>query len=391
SPNMPTDLEELVEFVSHGNTQVRQLAVENLVPYSVTQPAIFKTNELLPVKDLKLLVRDYEKIARDATTILINLTADQDILEYLASDHDFVKILLGRVTNPSEPNANLISMLLANLAKYDELKYILTIERPAPQELASNNKAIDQLLDLFVKGADGTYNKAADFDYLSYLFADLAKHKEGRQYFLAKQEYDGVVPLTKLVVFTEHKSFVRRKGVASTIKNVAFEVDAHPSFLDEDEINILPYLLLPISGSEEFTEEESLGMLPDLQLLPPDKRRDPDPSIIQTHIETLMLLTTTRHGRDLMRQIKVYPIIRETHLHVEDDGVREACERLVQVLMREEEDGEVGEGMKALEKIPRTGTSSKPFGKPQISAGAGSWAQRDESQDDDEDDKVVEV
>jgi hypothetical protein len=35
-------------------------AVENLVPFSLSQPAIFKTNELLPIKDLKLLVRDYE-------------------------------------------------------------------------------------------------------------------------------------------------------------------------------------------------------------------------------------------------------------------------------------------------------------------------------------------
>ena len=35
-------------------------AVEALVPYSLSQPAIFKTNELLPVKDLKLLVRDYK-------------------------------------------------------------------------------------------------------------------------------------------------------------------------------------------------------------------------------------------------------------------------------------------------------------------------------------------
>ncbi|KAI9050541.1 hypothetical protein LZ554_005702 [Drepanopeziza brunnea f. sp. 'monogermtubi'] len=395
---MPTELEELVDFVSHGNTQVRQLAVENLVPYSSSQPAIFKTNELLPVKDLKLLVRDYEKIAADATTILINLTADQEILEYLASDHAFVKTLLGRVTNPSEPNANLISMLLANLAKYDELKDILTVEAPAPKELASNNKAIDQLLDLFVKGADGTYNKAADFDYLSYLFADLAKHKEGRQYFLTKQEYDGVVPLSKLVVFTEHKSFVRRKGVASTIKNVAFEMDAHPALLDENEINILPYLLLPITGNEEFTEEESLDMLPDLQLLPPDKKRDSDPSIIQTHIETLMLLTTTRQGRDLMRSIRVYPIVRETHLHVENDGVREACERLVQVLMRDEEGEEVSGEMKALERRPRVGTGNKPFGsgRPQISAGAGGWAKQDEPEEedddkDDDDDKIVEV
>jgi hypothetical protein len=35
-------------------------AVENLVPFSLSQPAIFKTKQLLPIKDLKLLVRDYE-------------------------------------------------------------------------------------------------------------------------------------------------------------------------------------------------------------------------------------------------------------------------------------------------------------------------------------------
>ncbi len=227
-------------------------------------------------------------------------------------------------------------MLLANLAKWDELKDILKVERPSPKELASNNIAIDQLLDLFVKGADGTYNKEADFDYLAYLFADLVKHEEGRKYFLTKQEYDGVVPLTKLTVFTEHKSDIRRKGVASTIKNVAFEIESHAEFLDEDEINILPYLLLPITGNEEYDEEDTMDMLPDLQLLPPDKRRDSDHTIIQTHVETLMLLTTTREGRDKLREIKVYPIIRETHLRVENDDVREACERLVQVLMRDE-------------------------------------------------------
>ena len=279
-------------------------------------------------------------------------------------------------------------MFLANLTKCDELKDILKVERPSPKELASNNIAIDQLLDLFVKGADGTYNKEADFDYLAYLFADLAKHEEGRKYFLTKQEYDGVVPLTKLTVFTEHKSDIRRKGVASTIKNVAFEIDSHPDFLDEDEINILPYLLLPITGSEEYDEEDTMDMLPDLQLLPPDKRRDPDPTIIQTHVETLMLLTTTREGRDKLREIKVYPIIRETHLRVENDDVREACERLVQVLMRDEEGEEkIDAGMTALSRAPK-----KSFSHPQAARGAGSWAkQQAEEDDDDDDDKIVEV
>jgi len=343
-----------------------------------------------------------KNIAKDAITILINLSTDKDVLEYLASDKEFIKTLLERLTvcpvpflslqhqtnssliqKPEEPNANLLAMLLANLVKWDDLKYILFLEHAAPKPLKSNNIAIDQLLDLFVKGADGTYNKSADFDYLSYVFADLAKHAEGRKYFLTPQAYDGVVPLTKMTVFTEHKSDIRRKGVASTIKNVAFEVDAHPRFLADDEINILPYLLLPITGNETYDEEEMLEMLPDLQLLPPDKKRDPDPTIVQTHVETLTLLTTTRKGRDVLREAKVYPIIRETHLRVENEDVREACDRLVQVLMRDEEGEKVDAGMKALPANPRLIEA-----KPQNGA-AGHWEM--EEVEDDDDDKIVEV
>jgi len=146
--------------------------------------------------------------------------------------------------------------------------------------------------------------------------------------------------LTKLTVFTEHKSVIRRQGVASTIKNVAFQVDTHPRFLDTEQINIMPYILLPLMGPEEYSDEDTEGMLEDLQLLPPDKEREPNVEILKTHLETLLLLTTTREGRDLMRQIKVYPVVRECHLHVEDDEVREACERVVQILKRDEE----GEG-----------------------------------------------
>jgi len=281
--------------------------------------------------------------------------------------------------------------LLSNMAKWDDLKNILHIERPAPKELSSNNRAIDQLLDLFVKGADGTYNKEADYDYLAYLFADLATHAEARQYFLTRQEYDGVIPLTKLTVFTEHKSEIRRKGVASTIKNVAFEIPSHPALLAEDEINVLPYLLLPITGNEEYDEEDTMDMLPDLQLLPPDKAREPDHTIIQTHVETLMLLTTTRQGRDVLREVKVYPIIRETHLQIENEDVREACERLVQVLMRDEEgDEKVDAGMTALTRRG-PGSSSGPA-RLQAAGGAGTWAKvEEEDDDDDDDDKILEV
>lgn len=326
-----------------------------------------------------LLTTQPQKIARSALDILINLTNDREILAELSTDDLLLEVLLTRLTDRKEPNANGIAMLLANLGKEDNIARLLKLGRGTPEGLQSNDRIIDQLLDLFVKGSEGSWNPHADFNYLCYLFADIAKHEEGRRYFLQKQAYDGVIPLTKLTVFTSHKSNIRRKGVASVIKNVAFETDKHGLFFGEEEINILPYLLLPlVSGGDQFSDEDTEGMLDDLQLLEPDKERESDAQICQTHVETLMLLTTTRDGRDLLRQVKAYPVVRELHLGVENEGVREACERIVQVLMRDEEGEVVSGDMTALvrqEKGPQGNVSN-------------GWRTADVEEDDDE---IVEV
>ncbi|KAJ5198425.1 uncharacterized protein N7498_007542 [Penicillium cinerascens] len=366
---MPTELEELVEFLHHGNTQIRQIACETLVGFSTGQPNLFKHQQLLPVRDLKLLTRDYTPIAKNALTILINLSSDEEVLKTLAEDDQFIETLLKKLTNVKEPNADEVAMLLANLVKSEHLEKLHLLKRKAPESVSTSENALDQLMDCFVKGAEGGLNKHANFDYLSYLFADLSQSDKGRAYFTTRQEYDGVVPITKLTVFTEHGSDIRRKGVASTIKNVAFDVSSHPMLFAEDGANLLPYLLLPITGPEEFPDEESMSMLPDLQLLPPDKKRDSDMTIITTHLETLLLLTTTREGRDRMRAVQVYPVIRECHLNVEDEDVREACDRLVQVIMRDEED----EGQKTDSELSKS--------RDQIEGG----------QPEDEDEKVTEL
>ena len=79
-----------------------------------------------------------------------------------------------------------------------------------------------QLIDCFDKGAEKGLNEEANYDFLSYVFADLSRLPADRAYFVTKRDNDGVVPISKLVVFTEHKSLVRRKGVASIIKYAAF-------------------------------------------------------------------------------------------------------------------------------------------------------------------------
>nr|POF04000.1 protein hgh1 like [Quercus suber] len=251
-------------------------------------------------------------------------------------------------------------MLLANLAKTSSLpESLLSLSRTPPKPLSTSSIAIDQLLDCFVKGSGGTFNKDATYDYLSYLFADLAKEEKGREHFLQPRKADNdIVPITKLIVFTEHASAIRRRGVANTIKNVCFDTPSHPLLLANEGDNVvvpptatdsplagttgtgiglLPYILLPLMGSEEYSDEDTEGMLDECQLLPPDKERDSQNDILITHLETLLLLTTTRAGRQRLRDIKVYPIVRDLHLHNEDEGVREGCDRLVQVLMRDEE------------------------------------------------------
>lgn len=41
-------------------------------------------------------------------------------------------------------------------------------------------------------------------------------------------------------------------------RNCCFDIPFHSTFLDLAQINILPYLLLPICGPEEFSEEVTI-------------------------------------------------------------------------------------------------------------------------------------
>jgi hypothetical protein len=244
---------------------------------------------------------------------------------------------------------------------------LLNLTLPKPSTNASqSDKALNQLLDLFVSTPqDDAY------DYLSYVLASLSgTSAQVREYFLHPQRYDGVIPLSKIFVFTDHKSTIRRRGVASTLKNVCFEISAHPALLalqsaaqstvaeesadkeDAASIDLLPYILLPLAGSETYSDDDMEGMLPDLQLLPPDKEREPEAEIVVTHLESLTLLTTTRAGRDRLREVKVYPIVRECHsARGSDEGIAEAAERLVNMLMRDEEDASAAGGQLVAKKI----------------------------------------
>lgn len=79
-------------------TWLTETAAEHLVGYSQTDLPLFKRNQLEPVKDLKLLIKDYAPIAKNAFTILINISSDAEVLKSLAQDDAWLEALLARIT-----------------------------------------------------------------------------------------------------------------------------------------------------------------------------------------------------------------------------------------------------------------------------------------------------
>lgn len=336
-------ISKLVEFLHAPQAPIRTVALENLVGFSQgPQSTIFAHDDYRPIKDLKVLARDKGKtIVQQSLTILVNLCDDEKIRDIIVSDDGFLKFLISSVIDLDNRNADLAAILITNLAKNDKITKVFEIEvEPTNKDVFKSKKAVDCLIDCFVKGSERNLNKNANFDYLAFFFADLSRFLEGRKYFTTKQEYDDIVPISKLLVFTEkYDSKIRREGVASTIKNSLFEIEAHQMLLEDESVNLLPYLLLPIASSKdaEIDEEELFNLPDELQLLPPDKTRDPLPEIIVVHLESLLLLSTTKPIREYLREKSVYPLIRELHKNIENDDVAELCERLVNMLMRDED------------------------------------------------------
>lgn len=129
-------------------------------------------------------------------------------------------------------------------------------------------------------------------------------------------------------------------------------------------------------------------MLAELQYLGPEQVREEDKMVIGNILDVLYLLAVKgdkEKGRDLIRAAGGYFVVREFHVAVEDEGVREGCERLVQVLMQEDDEGE-GMLQKLEEEEERSGDGDDG-GRMLMEKSK----KEDESDDDDEDDLVVEI
>ncbi|KAI8055209.1 hypothetical protein BDF22DRAFT_675923 [Syncephalis plumigaleata] len=274
---MENQLAELVHFLHDPKPEVRQLAIQHVSGLQA------KAQKVIP--DIMALCEDDPITAHDALKALINLSGDETLRSFMSSS-DFIVQLMKMITSPTH--------VLADLA-------FGAIAVPPVDGLSTSARALTQLLEVFNK----QYNKQADYHFLASVFANITLTKDGRAYFLEEDaEQGGMLPIVKLICFTEHPAVIRRGGVIVTIKNCCFDVSKQAILLSDDW------------------------------------KREADDHLRTTLLETILLLASTRAGREVMRQRKVYPIIKTLHLAESNDKIKDVIEEIVQLNIRSNDDKE---------------------------------------------------
>lgn len=303
-------LEEVLPFLADSKLEARQVAVDAILPFSRSSAGHvweFKADDLAPVKQLKLLATSPEKpIKQKALTALVNLTEDKDIRSLVAQD---IVTYAEWVVSPSEENKGLVCMLLANLSHDPAVKNLMG----APLEV---------LISILVK------DLSPKLDFLTFLFAETARRPATASFWTP----DVMGPLFPQLVLG---SLQRRSGIAATVKNTLFSVQMHENLGKHSRL--IEYIMIALKGPEPL-DADDVKQLPEIvkDQLTPKKRRETDTEQILLLLECLLLMSTSRAGREALREKKAYFIVREVHLGIDNAEIMETCERIVNQIMRGE-------------------------------------------------------
>lgn len=286
-------------------------------------------------------------VAIGACKALVNISADDEAratllpLDENESRQDAYNLfprLYKAVLDPNLQWADGACMILSNLTHCRFwICHIAT-------KLMESVTGIDRLVYAF---CSVSYNKkGCTLEYLASLFCNLTQLSSMRQYILDKKK----CLIQMLVPFIEYaKTPIQRTGIIGLVRNCCFDTEYHMQLLS-DEVSILSRILMPLTGGEEFPDYETEKLPLELQYLPSSKTREADPNVRIMLLETLLQLCATRSGREYLREHNAYIILRELHHWEQDEDARYACENVVDVLIRTED--EIGEDNLKLLTIP---------------------------------------
>ena len=311
------DIEAVLPFLEpSARIDVRKAAVDSVLGLTGSTEGLRLVAERLSPALTRLMCDCNDT---DAALALINVSS-----AHPKALLPFTEALWKAAAEPTSEVADPAAMILSNV----------TIDE---ENAASAAERIDVVgvVDALVK-ADKHNAKGAKLHYLGPLLSNLSQSSRVRRKILD----DSKCAIQRLLPFTEYAaSRVRRGGVIGAVKNCWFELDKH-GWLLGDDVDILPRLLAPLAGpTPEDMKPEDVEKLPlDLQYLDDDKTIEEDPDLRKMLLEALLQLCATREGRIRIRSNGAYFILRQLHASEQDKHVRLACENVVDLLIKKEEE-----------------------------------------------------
>jgi len=334
-------IKEMFQFLTlKSRPDLKSVALDSILGLTATadglqaltesESEIFNMLAEIALKDPSVPLR------KDAALALINLSADVDTAKKMTkpskSNQQMVLTLWQMIENQVYPSADPACMTLSNLS----------IDKASCtqiwQYLQEHDITVEKVLDVLCvkktmdKGEEKE-KKLPTLHYLGPFLSNLTQLPEVRQVLLKD------LLLERLLSFTDFKeSSVRRGGIIGALRNCCFDYEKHDLLLNQ--LDLLPKLLLPLAGpTPDIFEEEEIEKLPiDLQYLDEDKEVEEDADIRKLLLEALLQLCATRKGREILREQNTYLILRELHKMEKDENVQLACENVVDILIKKEEE-----------------------------------------------------
>lgn len=271
--------------------------------------------------------------------VLINISAASEaaceaLLKSAPTSHDesgLVQIILRSILDAESKLTDPLLSVLSNITRLENM-----VERVMQSMLEIDETIIDRITAVFTRIEFNKHQQ--NLHYLGSIFSNLSQTSTLRN-LIAKSE---TRLLPRLLPFIYHEtSLLRRRGIAGLLKNICFDTSLH-EWLFSADIDVLPFILLPLAGPEEFDEETNEKLPIELQFLDPDKKREADPDIRVTLLESLAQLCATRNGRNYLRDKCAYEILRELHKFENTDQgnakALRACEDVVDILIKTEDE-----------------------------------------------------
>lgn len=190
-----------------------------------------------------------EKIAvlrRDAFLVLVNVSAtDEGASVILNAQGNLIRKSLDEILNENSTLADPCAMFLSNMSRpRQNVEQVLEV-------LLSVEHSLERLLTCFTRKEFN--KKGMKLDYIAPIFSNLTQCQKGRDIVCNPEAHI----LIRILPFTHHPdNLIRRGGATGILKNICFDSSRHDWLLSE-EVNVLPFILLPLAGPEEYSEEDN--------------------------------------------------------------------------------------------------------------------------------------